>query len=235
MPQLRSFFHEVRNPLASTATDLLARSHPPSRRTSTSRSHPKSRIKSSLATPSSRILLSLCALAFFLPPCTSLSATPPSSADVEAAYLYNFGKFIDWPASPVASTAPFSICVVGSDEFGAALGSLVQNDTIKGRPIVARRLPSLVDADTCQILFLGSSEQPRIIRDLDALKDKPILTVSIIPGFIDRGGMIEFLVLDNRVRFAINLTPATRVHLTLSSELLKVALYVDSKPSQEGL
>ncbi|HEV2620086.1 MAG TPA: YfiR family protein [Acidobacteriaceae bacterium] len=172
----------------------------------------------------------------FLPAFPAQAAPPLSSSDVEAAYLYNFGKFIEWPtpASPETNPAPFSICVVGKDDFGATLDSLIQNDTVNGRAIVARRLPSIAATDGCQILFLGASEQAHLAKDLDTIKDKSILTVSSIPGFLDHGGIIQFLVRDSRVRFAVNLASATRAHLTLSSELLKVAVYVNSKPAQEG-
>jgi hypothetical protein len=163
------------------------------------------------------------------------SATAVSSADVEAAYLYNFGKFIDWP-SPQSdpASAPFSICIVGKDEFGSTLDSLIQNDTVKGHAIIARHLPSVADAGSCQILFLASSEKVRLAKDLDELKEKPVLTVSSLPGFLEQGGMIQFLPQNNRVRFAVNLAATDHVHLALSSELLKVAVYVSPKPAQEG-
>jgi hypothetical protein len=179
-------------------------------------------------------LASLCALNLaFIPPGNAQSNASLAPSDIEAAYLYNFGKFIEWPDSD-AAPAQFAICIVGKDEFGSALDSLIQNDTVKGHAIVAKRLPSLAVADSCQILFLSSSEKLRLAKDLDALKEKPILTVSDIPGFLDHGGMIQFVVQDNRVRFAVNLASATHVHLALSSELLKVAVSVNSKPAQEG-
>lgn len=156
-----------------------------------------------------------------------------SPSDVEAAYLYNFGKFIDWP-EPDSGAAQFSICVVGKDDFGPALDSLVQSDTVKGQPIAVKRLPAVAVTEACQILFLAPSEKTRLAKDLDTLKDKPVLTVSNIPDFLDHGGIIQFIVQDNRVRFAVNLAAATRAHLSFSSELLKVAVYVNSKPPQEG-
>ena len=163
------------------------------------------------------------------------ASTALSPSDLEAAYLYNFGQFIEWP-TPQADPPPaqFSICIVGKDEFGSTLDSLIQNDTVKGHTIIAKRLPSIAVVDSCQILFLSSSEKIRLAKDLDVLREKPILTVSSIPGFLDQGGMIQFLVQDNRVRFAVNLASATHVHLALSSELLKVAVYVNPKPAQEG-
>jgi hypothetical protein len=182
------------------------------------------------------IFAALCALGILhLRPCMAQPTTPVGPADIEAAYLYNFGKFIDWPTpDPDTTPAQFSICIVGKDEFGSTLDSLVQNDTVKGHAIITKRLPSVADVDACQILFLATSEKIRLARDLDALREKPILTVSAIPGFLNRGGMIQFIVQDNRVRFAVNLASTTHVHLALSSELLKVAVFVNSKPAQEG-
>jgi hypothetical protein len=225
MPQVTSSLYRGLKTLASRQINLLVHTRR-SNRESAPAPH------SSSAGPK-RLLLALCALIFFRT-FPAQAAPPLSPSDVEAAYLYNFGKFIEWPAPTDPNPAPFSICVVGKDDFGATLDSLVQNDTINGRAIVTRHLPSIAAADTCQILFLGSSEQARLAKDLDTIKDKPILTVSNIPEFLDHGGMIQFIVHDNRVRFAVNLAPAAHANLTLSSELLKVAVYVDPKPSQEG-
>ena len=106
---------------------------------------------------------------------------------------------------------------------------------MQGRNIVAKRLPAIAGADeACQIVYIGTSELPRLGKDLEALKDKPVLTVSALPTFLEHGGMIQFVLEENRVRFAVNLAAAERAHLTLSAELLKVALYVNSRPSQEG-
>ena len=176
----------------------------------------------------------LCCVLFFTLSVTCFAQPEVARSDVEAAYLYNFGKFVDWPPQPQSSSAPFTICVLGKDDFGRTLDSLIANEATHGRTIVAKRMPTLTSIEGCQILYVGLSEQSRMTRHLDALKDKPILTVSSLPGFLEHGGMIQFVLQDNRVRFAVNLAAASHSHLTLSAELLKVALYVNSKPAQEG-
>ncbi len=57
-----------------------------------------------------------------------------------------------------------------------------------------------------------------------------VLTVSDIPQFSQRGGMIQFVVVGNKVRFEVNLTSAQDAGLTLSSDLLKVAVAVRKSP-----
>jgi hypothetical protein len=153
--------------------------------------------------------------------------------DVEAAYLYNFGKFVRWPADPAAAPTPFTICILGDDPFGEKLNLLIANESIQGRPIAAKHLASTAGADSCQIVFLGQSEQARLAKDISELSKKPVLTVSNLPGFLEHGGMIQFLQQNNKVRFSVNLTSAQQPGLVLSSELLKVAVHVDGKPSPE--
>jgi hypothetical protein len=164
-------------------------------------------------------------------------AQPPASmspSDVEAAYLYNFGKFIRYPAVQGQDSSSFSICILGEDSFGGTLDSLVTNELIEGRRIVARRLTSVAAANNCQIVFIAASEETRLAKDLAVFEKKPVLTVSNLPGFLDHGGMIQFLLQNNRVRFAVNLKPAEQSGLSLSSELLKVAVRVDAKPASEA-
>jgi hypothetical protein len=141
---------------------------------------------------------------------------------------------VTWTPSPDSSSTPFVICIVGKVNFGATLDSLIAKESIQGRKITTRRLSSINDAESCHIVFLAMSEESRLTKDLDALKDKPILTVSSLPGFLEHGGVIQFISQGNRVRFAVNLAAAAQSRIALSSELLKVALYVNPKRSEEA-
>jgi len=98
----------------------------------------------------------------------------------------------------------------------------------------AQHLTSIEAVDGCHILFLARSEAAQLAKDLNAVRAKPILTVSDVSAFLDHGGMVQFVVQDKRVRFAVNLQPALQAHLAVSSELLKVAIAVESKPAEEG-
>jgi hypothetical protein len=154
--------------------------------------------------------------------------------DVEVAYLYNFGKFVRWPSLTEANSQPFSICILGQDNLGKKLDDTIAGETIQGRKIVAIHLSSAEGADQCQIVFIGPSEDTRLAKDLVALQEKPVLTVSSNPEFLERGGIIQFFIQNNRVRFAVNLPAAKRAGLELSSELLKVAAYVKTDASKEA-
>ena len=144
-------------------------------------------------------------------------------SDVEAAYLFNFGKFMRVPSHPGPN---FKICILGTNPFGSTLDQLTAQESIDGRPMHITRMSSPEDVRSCDILFLGESDPSRIARDLEPLGDAPVLTVSTTSGFLDRGGMIQFVVQQNRVRFQVNLDAVAHAHIQLSSELLKVALTV---------
>jgi hypothetical protein len=164
----------------------------------------------------------------------SQPARPVTQSDLEAVYLYNFAKFVNWPPESVSPSAPFTICTLGNENFRGALDALTSNESLQGRKILVRHLTSITGADACHILFLGQSEDVRMAKDLNAVKLKPILTVSSDPEFLKDGGMIQFIVQDKRVRFAVNLSPALQAHLAVSSELLKVAVAVQGKPAEDA-
>jgi YfiR/HmsC-like len=176
------------------------------------------------------LLIATLALPFSAAP--SQPSHPVTQSDLEAVYLYNFGKFVSWPQEDSSSSIPFTICTLGNEDFDGALDNLTSNDSMQGRKIVIRRLTSIAGADGCHILFLGESEEVRLARDLSAIHLKPILTVSTLPSFLDRGGMIQFISQNKRVRFAVNLSSTAQAHLAVSSELLKVAVAVQGKPAE---
>jgi hypothetical protein len=152
----------------------------------------------------------------------------PGEYEVKAIYLYNFGKFVQYPAGSGAEG--FRICVLGRDPFGATLDRTLANETIEGKPLQAKRIDKIEDVGDCRILFISSSEDSQLKRILAALQSKPVLTVSEMPEFCNRGGMVQFVVQEKKVRFEVNPTAAEKAGLMLSSQLLKIATEVRKSP-----
>ena len=158
--------------------------------------------------------------------CLHAQQSSPTENQVKSAYLYNFGKFVEWPDKGTTGGEFFTFCVLGDDSFGSTLATTIAGESINGKKVLVKRVAKPQDAVSCRILFISSSEQTRLKEILMALDDTSVLTVSDMPQFTRRGGMIQFVVDANRVRFEVNLTSAERTGLTLSSQLLKVALDV---------
>jgi hypothetical protein len=155
----------------------------------------------------------------------------PSEYQVKAAYLSNFGKFVDWPARPQSGRdEPFNICVFGEDPFGRALDAAVEGETIDRAPMVARRIQKPEDATSCRILFIGSTEGSQLQAALAAVGGSNVLTVGESPDFARRGGIVQFVLQGSKVRFEINLAAAQQMGLKLSSELLKLAVAIRRAP-----
>ena len=176
--------------------------------------------------PSAAIIALLLAALSFAPHALAQDSGP-TQFDVEAAYLYRFGNFVQWPSGKQADKPKqFGICVLGRDPFGSALDNMVKGSSIDGLPILARRIKSGKEAAGCRIVYLSSSEDYHLDSDLADLHGRPVLTVSDLADFDARGGMIQFVLTDRRVRFEINLSNAEQSGLKLSSQLLKVAVAV---------
>lgn len=150
---------------------------------------------------------------------------------VKAAYLYKFAPFVSWPPGTFPTTSsPFALCVIGRDPFGNLLERVTSGQTVYGRPIVIRRFETANRDTGCQIMYVaGSSAQP-IPEALAAVRGTPVLTVT--DGERDPGarGIINFVVQDDRVRFAIDDAAAAENRLTISSKLLSLAVAVTPRP-----
>jgi hypothetical protein len=154
-----------------------------------------------------------------------------SEYEVKATYLYNFGRFVQWSTGAVAAKSDsFPICVIGQDPFGAALDAILSGESIDGKAVVAKRVAKPQDAMSCRVLYVSMSEDSRLKEVLAGLNKAGVLTVSDIPQFSQRGGMIQFVLVGNKIRFEVNLTSAQDAGLTLSSDLLKVAVAVRKSP-----
>jgi hypothetical protein len=143
---------------------------------------------------------------------------------VKAVFLFNFAQFVDWPpqAFPEAQT-PLIIGVLGNDPFGSYLDETVRGEKVNTHPLVVRRYRRVEEIDTCHVLFISQSEANRLEQILNRLKGRNILTVGDANGFANRGGIIQFVTENNKIRMRINLGTAKACNLKISSKLLRPA------------
>jgi len=167
------------------------------------------------------------ALGALLAPVCARAAGTPGEYEVKAALLYNFARFVTWPAGAFShADSPFVIGVVGDDPFGSALERTLGAKSIGGRPIVIRRWPRARDRGACHILFVAASERAAVRRLLAPLAAEPVLTVSDMPGFAADGGIVGLRLVDSRITFEINEDHANAASLSISSRLLSLARLV---------
>lgn len=144
--------------------------------------------------------------------------------DLKAAFLFNFVQFIDWPGSAFAADdSPICIGVLGDDPFGASLDSIIAGETAHNRKLIAKRSKNLDDLKSCQILFICQSERERMAEVIASLNNSPVVTIADTDGFIQSGGIINFFLQNNKIRFEINPDAASRRGIKISSQLLRLA------------
>ncbi len=152
---------------------------------------------------------------------------PPSEYQVKAAFLYNFAKFVEWPADAFADPhAPVVLGIVGEDPFDGLLEQIVAGKTVNGRNLLVRKLKPTDDLRNFHILFIGSTERKRLPQILVSLRESSVLTVGEGDRLNESGLTIQFIIRENKVRFAINLATAARARLKISSKLLALAVAV---------
>jgi hypothetical protein len=148
-------------------------------------------------------------------------------SQLKATFLMRFGKYLTYPEGALGdSGSTFNICVLGDDPFQGALDTLVKGEKIQSRWVNVIYLRDIGKVGDCQTLFISQSEQKQLTNILTYVKRRPILTVSDMADFVIRGGMIQFYMLDNKVRFFIDPTTASEAKLTVSSRLLQIAKVV---------
>lgn len=159
----------------------------------------------------------------------------PTEYQLKAAFLFNFAKFVEWPASDFPSShSEFSICILGTDPFGPAIDDELRGQTIDGRGVGVARVHQLAELKHCQIAFISASEKDRLPEILQSVRGSNVLLVGESSGFAKAGGAIEFEMQNNHVRFSINPEAAERAGLRISSKLLSLATIIHNAPDSGG-
>jgi hypothetical protein len=148
----------------------------------------------------------------------------PTEYQVKAAYLFNFLKFVEWPGDPLADThGRWVIGIIGDNPFGDELTQIVSGKTVQGHELLVRRFQFGEDLHACHVLFISTSEKKRLPSMLATLNGTSVLTVADMDHFIESGGMIQFVMEEKRVRFAIDVGASSQARLKVSSKLLSLA------------
>ncbi len=143
---------------------------------------------------------------------------------IKAAFLYNFAKFVEWPADRFTDeNAPMILCVIGMDPFGAILEHTMTGKTIKGRSIRIKRIEGINGLKSCHVLFVSSYERENTRDIVSSLEGASVLTTGDMDRFANQGGIINLIKRGNKIRFEINSNAAAQSGLKLSSYLMGLA------------
>jgi hypothetical protein len=145
-----------------------------------------------------------------------------SEQSVKAAFVYNFSRFVTWPASAFSSPAsPFVIAIVGGDSTQGQLDAITRGKQVGDRNLVVKHV-DWSDIDDCNVLFVPAEESAHASR-LSKIKGRPILIVSESSGMLGRGAAINLYLEQDRVQFEISRSAAKDTGLSFSSRLLSLA------------
>jgi hypothetical protein len=182
-------------------------------------------------------LLGACALSILV--AAGLASPRPAQADaqadeyrVKAAFLYKFGGYVEWPDRSFArADSPVVIGVIGADTLADELAQIVSGRNVNGRPVLVRKLRAGDPIAGLHVLFIGRVDRGRLAEILAAAKGQALLTVTESEEGLELGSMINFVVVENKVRFDVAPPPSESDNLKISTRLLGVARKVVSRSS----
>ena len=157
---------------------------------------------------------------------------PADEYRVKAAFLYKFGGYVEWPDSSFArADSPLAIGVMGADALADELAQLVVGRTVAGRRVTVRKLRPGDSIEGLHVLFIGRADSGRMGGVLAAARGRALLTVTEAEDALELGSTINFVLVDDKVRFDVAPPPADSGSLKISARLLAVARKVVSKSS----
>lgn len=160
--------------------------------------------------------------------CLNVSVQTELASKVKAAYIINFTRFISWKTQGTAEAkSQIIIATFGTDDIGDILEDFSKKQSDNQSIVVKRLKKKISEVTGCNLLFISQTEQPQLPQILNQLEGTNVLTVSDIPGFASRGGMIGFFIEQNKVKIEINVKATTKAGLKVSAKLLEVAKLVN--------
>lgn len=154
----------------------------------------------------------------------ALAQTPSREYQLKAVFLFNFTQFVNWPATDFENDqSPLVIGVMGDNPFGNYLSLTVAGEKINGHPLAVQHYKSEEEIKSCHILFVNFNETKKLEQVLGSVEGKNTLTVGDDPDFLKQGGMIKFVMNNNKIKLQINMEACKESKMVISSKLLRLA------------
>ena len=154
----------------------------------------------------------------------------PKESQIKAAFIYNFTKFVEWPAARFSEPdSPIMIGVFGKSPVALQLPEAIKDRKVNGRGIVFKPIERIADAKSVHLLFVSAAADDQVIEVLNSMKGSSVLTIGESEAFAKAGGMINFVREGDKVRFEINADSAEQADLKISAQLQKLAKSVRRK------
>ncbi len=173
------------------------------------------------------VVLTIITLFTFSIPTSSNGNEVSLEDKTKAVFIYNFLKYIQWPDDDTAQ--PFHIAIIGDAEILTPLQEIEKKKTVHNRKIKVTTISAVEEIPACHMLFVSRSEKDNLKKIREAVRGKNILTIGDTEGFAKKGIAINFVIVDEKIRFRINSTVLDDLKLRVSSQLLKLALFVKGK------
>ena len=155
-----------------------------------------------------------------------VDAQSVNEREAKVAYLFNFAKFVEWPADVLPAGSPIALCVLGDSAMAFDLSTAVRGREIAGRKVSVIDVKGDGSLAPCHLLYVTGLDQKHLDHLLAATVVMPLFTVGDADRFAERGGVASLFFDGGRMRFSINVNTAQRAHLTISSRLLALATII---------
>jgi hypothetical protein len=144
-----------------------------------------------------------------------------SVSQAQSMFIYNFSRLIQWPAG--SNTGEFIIGVIGDNDVYSSLSSFVANKKVGSQSIVVKKFDDPQSISRCQILFVGDSKISKFPEVINRIQGFNSLVITEKRGMINSGSAIDFILVEDKLKFVMNADNAVKYNLTVSKSLEDMA------------
>ncbi len=151
--------------------------------------------------------------------------TEAEESNLKAAFIYNFTRFVEWDPSSISTD--FVIGVIGNSSIDGPLEEISKTRMVNSKKIIIKHFEKPEDVDKCNILFIPKNVKIQLSDFLTKTEGKSILIISEKQGYASKGAGINFVIIDNKLKFEANTKAINTAGLKVSAQLLKLAIIVN--------
>lgn len=151
---------------------------------------------------------------------TLKTAAQSTVSQAQSIFIYNFTRLIEWPNKD----GDFVIGVYGSSELASDLEKYTAGKNVGLQKIVVKKFKEVEEISKCNIIFVSSGRSSKLPDIISKLSGGHTLIVGEKRGIIDAGAAINFIMNDDKLKFELKSSNASKYGLKVNSKLESMAI-----------
>lgn len=148
-----------------------------------------------------------------------------TNSKMKALFVYQFTQKIEWPEE--YKKGDFVIGILGETNVSQKILEVCPTKKISNQNLDLKSISTADEAAKCHLVYVTESKKAMLGAILAKIGDNSTLVVTESPGLARSGAGINFVIVDNRLKYELNKKQVEKNNLKVAVQLEQLGILIN--------